>query len=134
MVLWSLVAVSLLNWEIIRFIDWAGIMIFGDLPRSHAEGLIAFILHLMWVGALGVVFAFLVLQITSQGYLLKGIIYAIVIGFLIYAVPTVFQIPILKEASLTTVVANKIGAAIWGLVMAKTLYWLDQRFSHLATV
>jgi predicted membrane-bound dolichyl-phosphate-mannose-protein mannosyltransferase len=123
---------SVLNWEVIRFIDWAGIMIFGDLPRSHGEGLIALSLQLIWVGALGVVFAFLILQITSQGYLLKGFIYALTVGFLIYAVPTVFQVPILKEASLVTVVSNKIGAVIWGLAMSKTLHWLDRRFS-LAT-
>lgn len=129
MTLCSNVAVSLLNWNIISFIDWAGIMIYGDLPRSHAEGLIALILHLIWVGSLGVVFAFLILQITSQGYLLKGVLFSIVMGFFIHALPTVFQMPILKEASLQTVVSNKIGAVIWGLVMSKTLHWLDGRFN-----
>lgn len=126
--LWTIFATTVLNWEIIRFIDWAGIIVFGDLPRSHAEGLISLFLQLVWVGVLGIIFAYLIPLVTSQAYLLKGLIYGIVIGFIIYAVPTLFQLPYIGKHSLATVVSNHTGGAIWGLVMAKTLYLLDKKF------
>jgi hypothetical protein len=127
--LWTLFAVTVLNWEIIRFIDWAGIIIFGDLPANLMQGLFALLMHLLWVGVLGIGFAFLVPHVTSQGYLLKGMIYGVVLGFIIYAIPTVLQMPILKEASMATVFSNHTGGAIWGLVMSKTLHLLDKKFA-----
>ena len=127
--LWTLVALYVLDWEIIRFVDWAAIIVFGDLPRSHAEGLFALWLQLLWVGTLGIGFAFLIPQVTSQGYFLKGMIYGVVLGFLIYAIPTVLQMPILKETSIATALSNHTGGAIWGLVMSKTLHLLDKKFA-----
>lgn len=129
--LWTLFAITVLNWEIIRFIDWAGIIIFGDLPRSFIEGLFALLMHLLWVGVLGIGFAFLIPQVTSQGYLLKGMIYGVVLGFFIYAIPTLLQTPILKETSLATVFSNHTGGAIWGLVMSQTLHVLDKRYGSV---
>jgi uncharacterized membrane protein YagU involved in acid resistance len=125
--LWTLVALNILNWEIIRFIDWAGIIIFGDLPRSHIEGFVAFLAQLGLLGTLGIVFAFLIPLISGRVYLFKGVVYGVVIGFVFYAIPTLFQMPILKETSLATVVSNFTGGTIWGLVMAKVLQMLDKR-------
>ncbi len=127
--LWTLFALYVLNWEIIRFVDWVGIIVFGDLPRSLVEGLFALLMHLLWVGVLGIGFAFLIPHVTSQGYLLKGMIYGVVLGFLVYAIPTVFQMPILEETSMATVFSNHTGGAIWGLVMSKTLHLLDKKFA-----
>jgi len=127
--LWTLVALNILNWEIIRFIDWAGVVVYGDLPRSHAEGLIALFLQLTWVGVLGIGFVFLIPQVTSQAYLLKGIIYGVVAGFIIYAIPTLFQMPFIGEHSVATVVSNHTGGALWGLVMSKTLHLLDKKIA-----
>ncbi len=124
--IWTLVVLFIFDWEIIRFIDWAGIIIFGDLPRSHLEGLFAFFMQLLWAGLLGIIFAYLIPQITSRGYMLKGAIFGILAGFIIYAIPTLFQIPFLKDHSLATATANHLGGLIWGLTTARTLYWLDK--------
>jgi hypothetical protein len=123
--LWTLVAVYLLQWEIIRFVDWSAIMIFGTLPRSHLEGLVALFMHLLWAGFLGIIFAFLIPHITSRYYLIKGAVYGVIVGFFVYAIPTLLQMPILKEMSLTTVASNTIGGIIWGLTLALSLRWLD---------
>jgi uncharacterized membrane protein len=127
--LWTLVALNVLNWEIIRFVDWAGVIVFGDLPRNHIQGVIALALQFLWVGTLGIIFAFLIPQVTSQAYLLKGLLFGVTVGFIIYAIPTLFQMPILAEHSTATVVSNHIGGAIWGVVMSKTLHLLDKKFA-----
>lgn len=124
--IWSLIEVSIFSLEIVRFIDWASIFLYGDLPRSHTEGLVALFMHVLWTGLLGVIFAFLIPQITSRGYLIKGVVYGVLVGFITYAIPTMFQMPMLKETSLTTVLSNISGGIIWGLILAQTLRWLDR--------
>ncbi len=125
--LWTLIAVFIFNWPIVRFIDWAAIMIYGDFPRSHVEGLFSLMMQLLWVGVLGIIFAYLIPHITSRGYLLKGAVFGVVLGFLIYAIPTLLQMPLLAENSFITVLSNHIGGLIWGLTMAQTLHWLDKK-------
>lgn len=125
--LWTLVALYVLNWEIIRFVDWAGIILFGDLPRSHLQGLFALWMQILWSGLLGVGFAFLIPQVTSQGYLIKSAFYGVIVGFFSYAIPTLLQVPILAEHSFATVFSNHTGGLIWGLVLGASLKWLDKR-------
>ena len=130
--IWTLIAVFIFNWPIVRFVDWASIIIYGDFPRSHAEGIFALMMHLLWTGVLGIIFAYLIPQITSYGYLLKGAIFGVVLGFLIYAIPTLLQTPLLAEHSFITVLSNHTGGLIWGLTLAQTLRWLDRK-SPLST-
>ncbi len=124
--LWNLFERIVLQWEFIRFIDWAGIIVFGDLPRSHLQGIFSLAMHLIWTGLLGVIFAFLIPHITSRAYLLKGLFYGIIVGFITFTIPTLFQMPFLAEHSFTTVFSNTVGGIIWGLTMAQTLRWLDR--------
>lgn len=125
--LWTLVTLNILNWEIIRFIDWAGMIIFGDLPRSHLQGLFALWMHILWSGLLGIGFAFLIPQVTSRYYLIKAAFYGVMIGFLSYAAPTLLQMPILAKHSFATVFSNHVGGLVWGIVLGLTLRWLDRK-------
>ncbi len=123
--LWTVIAVSVFNWQILRFIDWAAIILYGSLPNSHTEGLFALVMQILWSGTLGIIFAFLIPYVTSSKLLIKGAVFGLIVGFITYAIPTILQMPVLKEHSLITVVSNHIGGAIWGLTMAQTLRWLD---------
>ena len=128
--LWSLIIViPIFNWEIIRFIDWSAVLLFGDLPRSHVEGITAFLMHLVFTGALGIVFAFLIPHVTSRAYLFKGALYGLISTFIFYAIPGLFQKPIITEHSMATVASNTVGGLIFGLVLAQVLHWLDKRFT-----
>ncbi len=130
--LWSLaIVISILNWEIIRFIDWSAIIIFGDLPRNHLEGIFGFSMHLVFTGLLGIIFAFLIPHITSRAYLFKGIVYGLIANFISYAIPGLFQKPVITEHSLATVTSNLIGAILFGIVLAQTLYWLDKKYTAI---
>ncbi len=125
--LWSAFAVNILKLKIIRFIDWAAVILYGDLPRTHIEGFYAMLIQLLWVGLLGIFFAYLIRFSTSRGYLIKGAYYGIITGLVIYAVPTLLQVPYLSKHSLSTVLSNHVGGLIWGLIMAQTLRWLDKK-------
>lgn len=123
--LWTVFVVNILNLKIIRFIDWAGYILYGDLPRTHFQGFYALIIQLIWVGLLGIVFAYLFPLTTSRGYFIKGAFYGVVTGMLIYAIPTLLQTPIISKHSIQTVISNHIGGLIWGVTMAKVLRYLD---------
>ncbi len=124
--LWTVIAVHILNLKIIRFIDWAGFILYGDLPRTHFQGFYALIIHLTWVGLLGIAFAYLFPLTTSRGYLIKGAFFGITTGMFVYAIPTLLQTPIISKHSIQTVLSNHTGGLLWGLTMAQVLRWLDK--------
>ena len=123
--LWSAFAVNILNLKIIRFIDWAGFILYGDLPRTHFQGFYALIIQLTWVGFLGIIFAYLYPLTTSRHYLIKGAFFGVFAGMIIYAIPVLLQTPILSKHTVQTVLSNHTGGLIWGLTMAQVLRWLD---------
>jgi len=123
--IWSVMAVYIFGWEIIRFVDWAGIILYGDMPRSHLEGIMALVLQLLWSGLLGIGLAFLIQQVTSREYLIKAVFFGVMVGFIVYAIPVMFKMPYLSQKSLVTVASNHIGGAIWGLTSGLVLRWLD---------
>jgi hypothetical protein len=127
MQLWSFISYHLLGITMLRFLDWAAILIFGDHVANTAEAVTAFFIHLVFTGMLGIVFAFLIPQVTSRAYLLKGVIYALIVGFFIYVIPVLLQMPLLRETALGTSLSNQIGGVIWGLVTAYTLARLSRR-------
>ncbi len=128
--LWTVFAVFVLQLEIIRFVDWAAVILYGDLARSHIEATLALLMQLMWSGVLGIAFAFMIAQVSSQRYYLKGAVFRIISGFIIYAIPTVLQVPVLAEHSFATVASNHTGGLIWGLVTAKMLHVLDKQIKN----
>jgi uncharacterized membrane protein YagU involved in acid resistance len=122
---WSFFSYYVLNFTDKRFLDWTSVILYGHLPNSVLEAVYALLIQILWVGLLGILFAYLVPVITSRGYLLKGAIYGLLMGFIIYAVTTVYKVPNLTTFNLATVFSNHIGGLIWGLTMAYVLYRLD---------
>ena len=122
---WSLFSYYILNLTEQRFLDWSSIILYGGLPNSVFQAVYAQIIQLLWVGLLGILFAFLVPVVTSRFYLGKGVLYGLLLGFIIYAITTLFRVPNLVIFSTTTVLSNHIGGIIWGLTMAYVLRRLD---------
>jgi len=127
---WSLFSYHVLNFSDRRYLDWTSAILFGHLPRSVPEAAYALVIQILWVGLLGILFAYLVPAITSRGYLFKGAIYGLLLGFIIYAVTTIFRLPDLTSFNLATVMSNHFGGLIWGLTMAYVLHRLDTTPLH----
>jgi len=125
--IWSYIAYQL-NFSELRYVDWASVMIFGNLPLNHLEGIVALFIHLIFMGFLGVIFTFLVPEITSKHLWLKGIVFSIVVGFAIHAIPILFKTPHLIRTSLTTTITDYLGGIIWALTFAYSLKWINNRY------
>ncbi|PKM83046.1 MAG: hypothetical protein CVU89_02655 [Firmicutes bacterium HGW-Firmicutes-14] len=123
--IWDLTSYYILGLAKERYLDWASIFVFGDLPRNIPEAVYSQLTQLLWVGFLGIVFAYLIPFINSRDYLLKGAFFGFITGFVIYALPVAFKVPYLSRAEFGTVVSHFVGGVTWGTSMAYILHRLD---------
>lgn len=124
--IWSLFSFHVLNFTNLRYLDWAGLILFGDLPTTLIQNVIAQTMQFMWLGALGVIFIYLLPHTTTRYHTGKAVIFSIIAGFIIYAIPVLLQFPHLTQISTNTVIDNQLGGVIWGIGLG---YWsrrLDQ--------
>lgn len=124
---WSLISFHVLNFTKFRFIDWTGCMIYGKIPESILEIVVALLLNLLFAGFLGSIFAMVIYYIGSDFLYLKGIIIGTVFAFMFLTAPTLFQEPTLKTMDVNSVISNYTGAIIWGLAVARSLKWIDKK-------
>ncbi|MGF7186813.1 ABC-type polysaccharide/polyol phosphate export permease [Desulfitispora alkaliphila] len=123
--IWSFISFDILNFTQLRFIDWSAIFIFGDRPQSIIESLIALVTQIAWSGFLGIVLAYLMPLFTSRGYIIKAIYFGFITGFMMYAIPVMFNIQFLETTTTGTAASNMIGGILWGLTAAIVLKYLD---------
>lgn len=116
-----------LNWVEVRFLDWAGVFIFGRQPGGAVEIAVSLAGQLFFTALLGVLFAYLIPLTTSKSYIFKGLVYGLAVWFANYAIVILFKVPTLTRFGLGTVTSNITGALIYGLALAWSLKWLDGR-------
>lgn len=111
----------------IRFIDWTSILLFGSRPENIHEIILNLAFQLLWDGFLGVVFAYLIPQTTSRGFLIKGPLYGAFLTFVFRSFAETYRIPFLtNQFPLMTFEVNTGGVLLWGLILTFTLKKLDQ--------
>ena len=116
-----------LNFSTFRWLDVAGIVIYGRRPLNAGEAVFATLSTWFFHALLGVIFVYLVQKLVSSANLfLKGWYFGVICWFLIYAIIILFKVPEISAIPLKTSVSNFIGASIWGLVLTAVLYRLEQ--------
>lgn len=123
--IWSFISVYILKFSNLLYLDWLSVMLYGHKPENSLEFFFSLFMQIVWSTLLAVIFAYLILLVTSKNHLIKGVSYGIIMFLFHHAVAIMFKIPHLQNISSTTTVSESIGAAMWGLVLSHTLYWLD---------
>lgn len=121
----NLIFYYLLDLTEIRFLDWAGIAMLGSRPTTKPAIIYALIIQILWTGSLGVLFCYLIPKITSQGYLIKGWLYAFLITFIFRWIIVLYNVPLLANVSFQTSLINTLSASTWGLILAAGLQKFD---------
>ena len=93
----------------LRFLDWAGMVIYGSLPVTLFQQAYAQIIQFFWLGFLGVIFSFLIPKVTSRGDIGKAVFFGVIMGFILYAIPVLFKVPNLTATDSVTVLNNHLG-------------------------
>lgn len=108
--------------------DWPALILFGHQPTNTAEAVFALLIQLIFVGFLGVIFTYLVdLLFTSTNYLFKGWLFGVMSWFIIYSITFLAKIPELAPLDTGTVITDFISGSVYGLVLAETIHWLENR-------
>jgi len=107
-------------------------MLLGDRPTTFLEAVYALIIHLVWAGFLGIIFAFLIIIITQKRLLLKGAILGFIAGFIFYAIPKLFNTTQLFLTPIESVISNHVGAVIWGITTAYVFLFLEKKYREEA--
>ena len=111
----------------LRLSDWAALLIFAHTPPfSPEEQLFANFIHLGWCGAVGSVFAYFLVLVTSRHILFKGWMMGTTPYFVIYLLSTLFQTPGTAPLPFKTALSNYITSAIFSVVMAYSFKLLDE--------
>lgn len=126
-------AVYDLNLSTLRYPDWSGIVIFNHTPPFQSwELVLATITQIFFTGVMGIVFTYLIPQVTSRNFLLKGWLYGSSIWFAIDIFDTLFKVDGLGQVPFLTAVTNYIGAAIFGLVLAEVIILFTNKSRSVA--
>ncbi len=111
----------------LRLMDWAALLIFAHTPPfSMGEQMFSVFIHVAWCGAVGSVFAYFLLRVTSRKIIFKGWMIGTTPYFLIYLLTSLFQTPGTVPTPLATALSNYVTATVFGIVMGYSLKVLDQ--------
>ncbi|MEW5954099.1 MAG: hypothetical protein AB1815_10315 [Bacillota bacterium] len=116
-----------LGWAELRYLDWAGVMIYGYRPVTFYEVAFAQLAQLIFVGVLGVVFACLIPLLTSRNYHLRGWLFSSFIWFLLHGITLLFDVEATIPMHVGTAATNLIGASVYGITLAEVLRMLDHK-------
>lgn len=110
------------------FVYWAGSVVYGhNPPFTQGEIILALFAHLVFTGALGMIFIYLIPQVTSRNFLLKGWLFGILIWFVIYGIAHLFKLEVVIPTPLRTVASNFAGASIYGLTLAAIVLYITEK-------
>lgn len=109
------------------YFDWAGIVIFGSTPNKLSEYMVSVFAQLFLCGILGIIYAYLIPQVTSKNHLLKGWIFGVTTWFVFFLAAFVFKLGPLLKLQEDSAGSDAITGSVFGIVLALTLKWLDRR-------
>ena len=124
--IFSLIAIPL-KWTTLRWANFAEIFIFGRKSINLMEEIMSSVAVFLMCGMLGVIFAYIIPQISSANYLLKSWVFSIAFWFFAFVLTVLFKVPGLIIIPGKTAIINFLMATIWGLSLGYCLKWFDSQ-------
>ncbi|MEL7567518.1 MAG: hypothetical protein AAGU27_21940 [Dehalobacterium sp.] len=127
---WNLFEYYILHLTEIRFLDWLAVLITWSKPANGFQTIIALVLQtIVWDGFLGIVFAHLVVLVTSKGIIYKSTLYSALLWFIFKVIVNLYRVPFLSgpgEQPYLGRLSNFLAIIIWGIVVGIVLKKLDK--------
>lgn len=115
-----------LHYSNLRYLDWAALILNAQKPTNLWETVFSEIGHLVFTMMLGIMFVFVVREVTNKNIWFKGWSFGVTIWFISNASTTLFKVPGLTIIPFKTGISNFITASIFGLALAYILYRLEK--------
>lgn len=117
----------LLGWTTLRLTDWTAILMYAHVPPfSWGETLFAVFIYIGWSGAVGSVFAYFLVWVTSRKLLFKAWMLGTTPYFVVYLLTSLFQTPGTVPLPFKTALSNYITSTVFALVMGYSFQVLGQ--------
>lgn len=123
---WGLFSYYVLRFSQFLVLDWINVLFMGHPHRNLPEWLLGFSGIWLWLMVLGVGLAYLFPRIGTGAYLIKGVLYSVIILYAIYLGSGLFRMHDLAPMAWQTVVSDFVFAALFGLTAAYVLRRLDE--------
>jgi hypothetical protein len=108
----------------VRLVDYASILLYSKRPAFWWDTLLALIAYLSFTAAVGIALAYLLQYASSKNYVLKGWYLSIITWFTVFALGTMYRIPVLSRVEWRDATVNFITTSIYGIVLAFILKFL----------
>lgn len=116
-----------LGFTTLQLSDWAAILMFSHVPPfSLGEHIFSVFISIGWHGAIGSMFAYFLVWVTSRKILFKAWMLGTTPFFVIYLLTGLFLTPGTVPVPLNTVLSNYITSSIFSVVMGYSFKVLDQ--------
>ncbi|HEX3048000.1 MAG TPA: hypothetical protein VHY08_24825 [Bacillota bacterium] len=124
---WNLTDYYFFHISNLRLLDWVAVLTSGAKSQSFGQATTDLLVQIIWDGSLGIIFAHLLLKITTQGLLVKSILYGTILWFFFRSVAILFKItPLIAGQTFPGRLSNLLGAVLWGLLLGATLKRFDK--------
>ncbi|MFW5972274.1 MAG: hypothetical protein ACOCRL_02180 [Bacillota bacterium] len=118
----------LFNFGTLRYIDFAGILIYGRKPLNFQEDLFAYIGFIIFSGLLAELFVYLIKFTGNSYYWFKSALFGTGSWFFIYAVSLLFKMPFLRRISFNSSINNFISSLVYGLLIGYIVLKIERKF------
>lgn len=125
--LWNLPDYYFMQITQIRFLDWAAVLVTWSRPTSSFVTIVFLIIHLLWDGLLGIVFAHLLVSITTKGIIIKSCFFSVMIWFIFKILVNLCRVPFLSGIQpIPGAMSNLFAVILWGISLGYILMRLDK--------
>lgn len=128
-----LAALNLFSFYVLEFTDkrlynFAAAFIFGRTAETLGEHLFSQLVQIGFGTGMGLIFAYFIIGLRSPNYILKGWLWGLTVEFASFAIVVIAGMTDVLPLTLNTAISSAINASIWGIVLARGLYILDERY------
>jgi len=125
--LWNLIDFYLFHITDIRFLDWSSVLVTWSRPTNSFTTIFFLAVNLLWDGFLGILFAQLLVSITSKGIIIKSSIFSLICWFTFKIIANLYRVPFLSgQQSIPGSISNVIGVIIWGITLGIILKRMEK--------
>jgi hypothetical protein len=125
--IWNLTDFYFFHISNLRLLDWVAVLTSGEKSQSFFQSITDLIIQLIWDGFLGIIFAHLLIKITSRGVIVKSVLYGTLCWFFFRAIAILFKItPLIAGHTFPSRFSNLLGAVLWGIVLGSFLKQFDK--------
>jgi Na+/proline symporter len=105
----------------VLWMDYFSKLFLGRTAATALESVYFIIIQFLFLGLLGSFFAMLIPKVTKKFLWFKGIIYGLLIWFVLFTLPYLLEHSQFEHVSIKTPIVHTLAATLWGLTLAVVL-------------